>query len=113
MLSFRYLTDDHFWFTFFHESGHLLLHNKRLFLEGAETPDTAEELEANEFAARTLVPLSFYSEMLSLPTANLEVIRFARRTGVSPGIIVGQLQHEGRLPRNWLNGLKRRYRWED
>jgi plasmid maintenance system antidote protein VapI len=27
MLSFRYLTDDHFWFTFFHEAGHLLLHS--------------------------------------------------------------------------------------
>src|SRR5262245_53695423 len=26
MLSFRYLTDDQFWFTFFHEAGHLLLH---------------------------------------------------------------------------------------
>jgi plasmid maintenance system antidote protein VapI len=34
LLSFRYLSDDHFWFTFFHECGHLLLHSKKaLFLE--------------------------------------------------------------------------------
>jgi hypothetical protein len=26
VMSFRYLTDDHFWFTLFHEIGHLILH---------------------------------------------------------------------------------------
>ena len=32
-LSLRHLTDDHFWFTFFHEAGHLMLHGERsLFL---------------------------------------------------------------------------------
>ena len=28
-LSSRYLTDDHFWFTFFHEAGHLLLPSQK------------------------------------------------------------------------------------
>ena len=37
-LSFRYLSDDQFWFTFFHEAGHLLLHGKDLlFLEVANS----------------------------------------------------------------------------
>jgi HTH-type transcriptional regulator / antitoxin HigA len=35
ILSFRYLTDDHFWFTFFHELGHLLLHKSSItFVDG-------------------------------------------------------------------------------
>ena len=35
MLSFRFLSDDHFWFTFFHEIGHLVLHGKdSIFIEG-------------------------------------------------------------------------------
>jgi hypothetical protein len=34
ILSFRYLSDDHFWFTFFHEIAHLLLHNASLTLRG-------------------------------------------------------------------------------
>jgi len=35
LLSFRYLSDDHFWFTFFHEAAHLLLHDRAaVFLEG-------------------------------------------------------------------------------
>ena len=117
-LSFRYLTDDHFWFTFFHEIGHLLLHRlllhgrKELFLEGANTPETAEEREANEFAAHSLVPSEFLSALLALPVNRREVMRFARRLGVSPGIVVGQLQHFGRIRHNQLNTLKRRYRWE-
>lgn len=29
IMSLRYKSNDHFWFTFFHESGHILLHNKK------------------------------------------------------------------------------------
>src|SRR5262249_51187056 len=57
MLSFRYLTDDHLWFTFFHEAAHLLLHGDRsLFLEGEDRETSKEEEEANTFAANTLIP---------------------------------------------------------
>lgn len=113
-LSFRYLTDDHFWFTFFHEAGHLLLHGERsFFLEGDDTPSTVEEEEANEFAAKTLVPTEFQQELLSLGADAIKVIRFARRVGVSPGIIVGQLQHLGRIRHNQLYRLKQGYEWDD
>lgn len=114
LLSFRYLTDDHFWFTFFHEAGHLLLHSqKTLFIEGTDAPESSEEREANDFAARTLVPLEHLSELLKLRPTSREVVRFARRLRVAPGIIVGQLQHLRRIRHNQLNGLKRRFRWED
>jgi Zn-dependent peptidase ImmA (M78 family) len=114
LLSFRYLSDDHFWFTFFHEAGHLVLHGtKRLFLEGTDTPDSAEEQEANDFAARILIPDEFLPALLTLPTDPRRVIRFATRVGVSPGIVVGQLQHHGRIRHNQLNSLKRRYRWSE
>ena len=56
LLSFRYLTNDHFWFTFFHEAGHLVLHDEDILcLEGDDTSSIYEEQEANEFAASTLV----------------------------------------------------------
>lgn len=114
LLSFRYLTDDHFWFTFFHEAGHLLLHGKRdLFLEGLDTPSNKEEQEANEFAARILVPAEFHPELLALPADGHAVISFARRVGVSPGIIVGQMQHLGTIKHRQLNRLKRRFTWEE
>lgn len=114
LLSFRYLSDDHFWFTFFHEAGHLLLHGEsRLFLEGLDTASTKEEEEANDFAARTLVPPEFQYGLLSLPLDSRQVIRFARRLGVSPGIVVGQLQYHKRIKYNQLNGLKRRFEWRE
>jgi plasmid maintenance system antidote protein VapI len=110
--SFRYLTDDHFWFTFFHEAGHLLLHGKKgFFLEGFDMPSTTEEDEANEFSARTLIPAEFRAELLSLRADTRKVIRFALRIGVSPGIVVGQLQHLEKIRHNQLNSLKRRFKW--
>ena len=124
-LSFRYLTDDQFWFTFFHEAGHVLLHGERNFfasalegrkpwiLEGAEVPVTQEEQEANDFAAATLIPQQFQEELLSLPIDRRALIRFSYSVGVSPGVVVGQLQHSGRVRYNQLNGLKRRFEWQD
>jgi HTH-type transcriptional regulator/antitoxin HigA len=32
ILSLRYKVDDHFWFSFFHEAAHILLHGKLIFL---------------------------------------------------------------------------------
>jgi plasmid maintenance system antidote protein VapI len=114
LLSFRYLTDDQFWFTFFHEAGHLVLHGERgFFLEGPDALTTTEEKEANDFAATTLVPPAFEARLRAVAASHLEVIRLARLLGVSPGVVVGQLQHRGRIPRNYLNRLKRRYVWEE
>jgi plasmid maintenance system antidote protein VapI len=112
LLSFRYLTDDQFWFTFFHEAAHLLLHGDRgFFLEGPELLTTKEEHQASEFAASALVPPAFQQHFQALRDSHMDVIRFARSVGVSPGIIVGQLQYQGRLPMHHLNKLKRRYAW--
>jgi plasmid maintenance system antidote protein VapI len=112
LLSFRYLSDDHFWFTFFHEAAHLLLHGKdRLFLEGASTVSSEQEHEANRFAADLLIPPECRSELMALGPDSRDVLRFARQIGVSPGIVVGQLQHLGIVKRSQLNSLKRRFHW--
>ncbi len=112
-LSFRYLVDDQFWFSFFHEAGHLLLHGRKgFFLEGMGTPTTPQEEEANAFAERILIPLQWRDEMLSLRTSSDEVIKFARKIGIAPGIVVGQLQFHRRVKPSHLNGLKRRFTWD-
>jgi HTH-type transcriptional regulator / antitoxin HigA len=114
LLSFRYRSDDHFWFTFFHEAGHLLLHDRSaLFVEGTDMLSTHEEEEANDFAANTLVPVDRQGEMLRLGGNYREVMLFARNVGVSPGIIVGQMQHRGCLARNQMNFLKRHFVWQN
>jgi len=113
LLSFRFLSDDQFWFSFFHEAGHLLLHSRQeVFIEGIEHPNSDAEHQANEFAARILIPEELKLEFLSLRARRFELARFARKIGVSPGIVVGQLQHYGKIRKDHFNGLKRRYRWE-
>jgi HTH-type transcriptional regulator / antitoxin HigA len=113
MLSFRYLRDDHFWFSFFHECGHLILHEKgQMFIEGEPHEQVAHEEEANQFAARTLIPDPWYRSLEKLPTTEKEVVRFAVRVGVSPGIVVGQLQHRGRISHGFLDYLKRKFDWK-
>jgi HTH-type transcriptional regulator / antitoxin HigA len=113
LLSFRYLTDDHFWFTFFHEAAHLFLHDtEALLLEGIGAISEKEEREANEFAKDTLVPPDRRAEMLKLPLDSRVVMRFAKDIGIGRGIVVGQLQHAGRFTQQQLNRLKQRYKWE-
>jgi HTH-type transcriptional regulator/antitoxin HigA len=108
-LSFRHLSDDHFWFSFFHEAGHLVLHGHLgLIIEGATTDSKAEE-EANQFAREILIPQEYQAEFRKLRPTTKEVVRFAHYIGVAPGIIVGQLQFSGRIGHSRLNGLKRRF----
>lgn len=112
LLSFRYRSDDHFWFTFFHEAGHLVLHDcKALFIEGANLLSTDEEKEADKFSEQLLVPLEFKDEMLALPQEHTSIMRFAKKIGISRGIVVGQLQHAGVFAPDKMNFLKTRFAW--
>lgn len=110
-LSFRYKSDDHLWFTFFHEAGHILYHNKEhVFLEGNDTKSELEE-QANLFAADFLIPREELRGFLKQTVTAHRVRCFAERLGIAPGIVVGRLQHDGIIKYDQLNHLKRRYQW--
>lgn len=118
LMSARHLSDDHFWFTFFHEAGHLLLHaSNELFLDFGDAfndvDDPQVEREANAFSAEVLVPAHQRERLLTETRTQKDVIRLAAALGVSAGIIVGQLQHMGQLKPNQFNKLKRRYKWHE
>lgn len=114
MLSFRYLSDDHFWFSFFHEAAHLVLHDeKNLHLEGDDIPKTDLEMEANQFAENFLIPLEYHSSLIKIPANYKAIIKFANKIGISPGIVVGQLQRKKILGYSQMNFLKRRFEWAD
>jgi len=114
ILSFRHLSDDHFWFTFFHEIGHLILHGtSSTFIDGEAIASSDREAEANAFAGGVLIPLERRGELDALRPRTENVVRFAVSVGISPGIVVGQLQHAGVIGRNQLNFLKRRYKWDE
>jgi HTH-type transcriptional regulator/antitoxin HigA len=123
-LTLRYKTDDQFWFTFFHEVGHLLLHRtKRPFVvDNAEEslsdrvvdPEMQEvEAEANRFSADTLIPPSALGAFLRAGRfTNESIHEFSEKVGVGPGIVIGRLQHEGVLKSHQGNAFKRKVNWE-
>jgi HTH-type transcriptional regulator/antitoxin HigA len=113
LLSFRHLSDDHFWFTLLHEFGHLLLHGAEAFVDADDTYLDDREREANEFARSCIIPPSRWEEFTNLRYNKGAVIRFSVSLGIAPGLIVGQLQHRGLIPRDRLNFLKRRWAWTE
>lgn len=104
-------TNDKFWFTFFHEAAHVLLHSqekKAVFLDdpGTAGSDSLEEQQANAWARDFLIPTEQAEALRSLPRTKLAVKDFAHRIGIHPGIVVGRLQFDGLIPMTWMNDLK-------
>ncbi len=96
LLSLRFKCIDIFWFSFFHELGHILLHSKKdIFIECENTPDEFEE-EADKFAADTLIIKKEYNSFLKdNKHFNLEDIQnFSNKVGVNPAIVIGRLEHD-------------------
>ncbi|MEA5616377.1 helix-turn-helix domain-containing protein [Cronbergia sp. UHCC 0137] len=115
-LSLRYKTDDHLWFTFFHEAGHILLHGKdNFFFEGKSVTsieDQDKEKEADKFSENILIPPDQLKEFLgSQPPTKANIMEFASQIGIAPGIVVGRLQHDKVLPPNHCNDLKQKFEW--
>lgn len=117
LLSFRYLSEDHFWFTFFHEAAHVVLHGTdHISIDGTDPSPLGASVfedEADIFAQHTLVPADLRDEMLNAIPTRTHARKIARKAGVTPGIIVGQLQRAGALQPHQFNDLKRRYKWEE
>lgn len=117
-LSLRYKTDDHLWFSFFHEAGHILLHGKRLvFVDNEKLQgDTEEEREANDFASAKLIPPAEMTRFKGTLTPGLypskqAVMQFAQELGIAPSIVVGRLQHDKVVPHTHNYDLKTTLEW--
>jgi HTH-type transcriptional regulator/antitoxin HigA len=111
-LSVRHKTHDAVWFYFYHEAAHVLKHSKRrLFMETDERePDDPEEREADEFAQNLLIsPRDFAAFRGEGRPDKASIEAFAQRIGVDPGIVVGRLQNENLIKRDYANDLKQRY----
>ena len=108
-LSGRHKSDDHLWFSFFHEAAHLLLHS---FVDANQKAIDDIEVEADRWAKNALIPEKAWSYFVNGFDRSEQAVRsFADQQGIAPGLVVGMLQHEKRLPWTHLNKLKVRYRW--
>jgi len=109
-------TNDKFWFSFFHEAAHILLHansqedKKSIFLDdpNATHANDPQEHEANMWARDWLIPPQYAQALPSLRTKTA-VQQFAQQVGIHPGIVVGRLQFDQHIEASWMNDLKVSY----
>lgn len=98
-LSNRWKRYDIFWFTFFHELGHILMHSPRFVsLENVEYDDRdqAKEEEANQFAAECVFSKNEYAQFRREGSLNRgSIVSFAEYIGTHPSCILGRLAHDG------------------
>ena len=111
----RHKRNDIFWFSFFHELGHILLHGKKdIFLEDIEYSDKQleKEAEADLFASKILLSQAEENEIPFIHRCSIEeneiiesndfsiksICSFAKKFNVHPAIIVGRLQHKKIIP---------------
>lgn len=104
VLSDRGKHEEAFWFSFFHEAAHILLHSKKsIFIdqEKAGNDEASIETEADRFSAEFLVPSKDIDRFVSIYGSNGSLIdpddleRFAEDLGISPGLLLVRLQYEG------------------
>lgn len=99
-LSARRKQNDGFWFTFFHEVGHILLHGKKyISIEnvGYTDMDKQKEDEADAFAVENVFTEKEEHEVVRFAMnkesiSDSDIIRFAKQFGTHPAVIVGRLQ---------------------
>ena len=117
MITIRGRWTDMFWFSLFHELGHILLHNKQtVFIESDKIDFVTQKLEdeANQFASENLISSSDYKEFIDNDSFYKSDIRsFANKIEVHPGIVVGRLQHDKIIPFSQFNDLKEKYSLSD
>ncbi len=97
---------DKFWFSFFHEMGHIVLGHIGL----PEGTTELEEKNADNWASQILIPDDALNLFLNSGYVNNQsVCSFARKIDIAPGIVVGRLQNEGYIKHNMMNELKEHY----
>jgi len=112
LLNLRHKAEDQFWFSFFHEAGHVLhdsRNSKKALLINDGSEDDPREKRANGYAAKTLIPLGERWKIPSLRSRKA-VVAFAEQIGIAPGIVVGQFEHMTEKW-GWFNDLKRKFTW--
>lgn len=110
MVNDRRLNADSFWFTLFHEIGHIVNGDYGISFEkeGGEQEETADK-----FAEDSLIPPEKYQDFLARRRFDLQDIKiFARQIERDPGIVLGRLQNDGIIEFNdWkMKSLRHKYR---
>ena len=97
---------DRFWFSLFHEFGHIILGH----IGNIDGTTDQDENAADEWSKDKLIPAVAFNKFKENQVFSLDnVSAFAKSVGIAPGIVVGRLQNEKKIQYNMLNELKEHY----
>jgi addiction module HigA family antidote len=91
LLCLRGKGEDKFWFSFFHEAGHVLHDSRKDLLINDGSQQDPREKRANNFAAESLIP-SKYDDAIHRIRSRREIIHLADQLCIAPGIVAGRYQ---------------------
>ena len=96
---------DIFWFSFFHELGHILLHGKKdIFIDGISElkGEKDKEAEADEFASNKLVPREIVKQLNKNRDkfSDSWILEISKTENIHPAFLIGRMHHLGLLPHN-------------
>lgn len=103
-LTARYGQNDRFWFTFFHELGHIILHGKKyISLENIDfaAADTKKEQEAHDFAVKQTFSKEQEQKLLQEHPTSItakDIVNYAKEFNTHPAMIIGRLQFLQLIP---------------
>lgn len=105
-VSIRGKNADVFWFTLFHELGHVFCKH----IGSRYMQDDNDEREADAFAENTLIPKNDYDTFISKGDfSKKSIINFADKMKIPPFIVLGRLQKQNYVRYDMFSELKKQY----
>lgn len=104
---------DIFWFSLFHEIGHIYLgHNKKDTIVEVSGHNSVMERDADNFAKNSLIPERKWSDFVSGSVFSQDSIEtFAEKEKIHTGIVVGRLMHDKLISFNKFTHLREKVRF--
>jgi addiction module HigA family antidote len=97
LLCLRGKGEDKFWFSFFHEAGHVLHDGRKDLLINDGTFKDQREARANQFASEFLISSEYNADVQNINSHD-EIVTLAKQLGIAPGIVAGRYQF---LTKKW------------
>ena len=113
VLTIRGSYADIFWFSLFHELGHIVNGDVNCSINFIDYDGNADvEVEADDFASTRLIDSSAYEKFVRHTDFSLNAIKsFAESQQIRPYIVIGRLQREKLIEYNRYSSEKVRYKW--
>lgn len=117
VLTIRGAYADIFWFSIFHELGHIIngdIAKAHKFIDIVDGEQTNREKEADKFASNALInPIDYQKFVANRDFSITSIKKFAHSQNIMAYMVIGRLQKEKAIPYTWFSDYKLRYKWAE